>query len=86
MIGALFIYNHKGEVLIQRFFRDEISRSAVDVFRVHVIHSRRQVSYYTYVFQLICQIAAQSGICVICNVLVRFIDNCLFNSYFFHLM
>lgn len=43
MIGALFIYNHKGEVLIQRFFRDEIPKTAVDVFRVHVIHSRHQV-------------------------------------------
>ncbi len=43
MIGALFIYNHKGEVLIQRIFRDEIPRTAVDVFRVHVIHSRHQV-------------------------------------------
>nr|CDS19124.1 AP 2 complex subunit mu 1 [Echinococcus granulosus] len=43
MIGALFIYNHKGEVLIQRFFRDEIPKTAVDVFRVHVIHSRHQI-------------------------------------------
>ncbi|VDL90221.1 unnamed protein product [Schistocephalus solidus] len=43
MIGALFIYNHKGEVLIQRIFRDEIPRTSVDIFRVHVIHSRHQV-------------------------------------------
>ncbi|VDD83942.1 unnamed protein product [Mesocestoides corti] len=43
MIGALFIYNHKGEVLIQRFFRDEVPRTSVDVFRVHVIHSRHQI-------------------------------------------
>ena len=43
MIGGLFIYNHKGEVLISRVFRDDISRNAVDAFRVNVIHARQQV-------------------------------------------
>ncbi|XP_013784812.1 AP-2 complex subunit mu-like [Limulus polyphemus] len=43
MIGGLFIYNHKGEVLISRVFRDDIGRNAVDAFRVNVIHARHQV-------------------------------------------
>uniref|UniRef100_A0A1I8IXT5 MHD domain-containing protein n=1 Tax=Macrostomum lignano TaxID=282301 RepID=A0A1I8IXT5_9PLAT len=33
MIGGLFIYNHKGEVLISRVYRDDIGREAVDAFR-----------------------------------------------------
>ena len=43
MIGGLFIYNHKGEVLISRVYRDDIGRNAVDAFRVNVIHAQRQV-------------------------------------------
>ncbi|KAA3671178.1 AP-2 complex subunit mu-1, partial [Paragonimus westermani] len=43
MIGGLFIYNHKGEVLISRIFRDDVSRNAADAFRVNVIHARQQV-------------------------------------------
>ncbi|CAL8082843.1 unnamed protein product [Calicophoron daubneyi] len=43
MIGGLFIYNHKGEVLISRIFRDDVSRTAADAFRVNVIHARQQV-------------------------------------------
>ncbi|KRY73741.1 AP-2 complex subunit mu, partial [Trichinella pseudospiralis] len=43
MIGGLFIYNHKGEVLVSRIYRDDIGRNAVDAFRVSVIHARQQV-------------------------------------------
>ena len=43
MIGGLFIYNHKGEVLISRLYRSEITRSHIDAFRVSVIHSRSQI-------------------------------------------
>uniref|UniRef100_A0A1I7XB94 MHD domain-containing protein n=1 Tax=Heterorhabditis bacteriophora TaxID=37862 RepID=A0A1I7XB94_HETBA len=43
MIGGLFIYNHKGEVLICRIFRDDVTRDAVNAFRVNVIHARQQV-------------------------------------------
>ncbi|XP_063726817.1 AP-2 complex subunit mu-like [Symsagittifera roscoffensis] len=43
MIGGVFVYNHKGEILISRMFRNDIGRSAVDAFRVHVIHARQQV-------------------------------------------
>ncbi|CAN0036818.1 unnamed protein product [Lampetra planeri] len=43
MIGGLFIYNHKGEVLISRVYRDDIGRNAVDAFRVNVIHARQQL-------------------------------------------
>lgn len=37
------MYNHKGEVLISRVYRDDIGRYAVDAFRVNVIHARQQV-------------------------------------------
>ncbi len=47
MIGGVFIYNHKGEVLISRVFRDDIGRNAVDAFRVNVIHARQQVYAYS---------------------------------------
>lgn len=43
MIGGLFMYNHKGEVLISRIYRDDIGRQAVDAFRVNVIHARQAV-------------------------------------------
>ncbi|XP_065842479.1 AP-2 complex subunit mu-like [Oscarella lobularis] len=43
MIGGIFIYNHKGEALISRVFRDNVGRSALDAFRVSVIHARQQV-------------------------------------------
>lgn len=46
MIGGLFVYNHKGEVLISRIYRDDVSRNAVDAFRVNVIHARQQVNFY----------------------------------------
>ncbi|XP_028394197.1 AP-2 complex subunit mu-like [Dendronephthya gigantea] len=40
MIGGVFVYNHKGEVLISRVFRDDIGRNCIDAFRVNVIHAR----------------------------------------------
>ncbi|EDO41835.1 predicted protein [Nematostella vectensis] len=43
MIGGFFIYNHKGEVLISRVYRDDIGRNTVDAFRVNVIHARGQI-------------------------------------------
>uniref|UniRef100_A0A8C0SQ58 Uncharacterized protein n=1 Tax=Canis lupus familiaris TaxID=9615 RepID=A0A8C0SQ58_CANLF len=32
MIGGLFIYNHKGEVLLSQVYRDDTGRNAVDAF------------------------------------------------------
>ena len=57
MIGGLFVYNHKGEVLISRIYRDNITRQATDAFRVNVIHARQAVSFsfahkYTVEFRL----------------------------------
>lgn len=52
MIGGLFVYNHKGEVLISRIYRDDVSRNAVDAFRVNVIHARQQVKIFTLFFNL----------------------------------
>ena len=46
MIGGLFVYNHKGEVLISRIYRDNITRQATDAFRVNVIHARQQVRFF----------------------------------------
>jgi len=43
MIGGSIIYNHNGEVLISRIYRDDIARNAVDAFRVNVIHARSQI-------------------------------------------
>uniref|UniRef100_A0A8I3PIF3 Uncharacterized protein n=2 Tax=Canis lupus familiaris TaxID=9615 RepID=A0A8I3PIF3_CANLF len=43
MIGGLFIYNHKGEVLLSQVYRDDTGRNAVDAFRVNVIHAWQQV-------------------------------------------
>jgi len=43
MIAGLFIFNHKGEVLISRIYRDDIGRNACDAFRVNVIHARQNV-------------------------------------------
>jgi AP-2 complex subunit mu-1 len=37
MISGLFFVNQKGEVLISRFYRDDVSRQAVDAFRLEVI-------------------------------------------------
>jgi len=43
MIGGVFVYNHKGEVLISRVYRDNVTRATVDAFRVSVIHARHAV-------------------------------------------
>lgn len=43
MISGVFIYNHKGDCLISRIYRDDITRTVVDAFRVNVIHSRGQI-------------------------------------------
>lgn len=43
MIGGVFVYNHKGEVLISRVFRDSVTRATIDAFRVSVIHARHIV-------------------------------------------
>uniref|UniRef100_A0A8I3NZJ1 Uncharacterized protein n=1 Tax=Canis lupus familiaris TaxID=9615 RepID=A0A8I3NZJ1_CANLF len=32
MIGGLFIYNHKGEVLLSQVYQDDTGRNAVDAF------------------------------------------------------
>ncbi|CAJ0580256.1 unnamed protein product, partial [Mesorhabditis spiculigera] len=42
-VGGLFVYNHKGVLLISRIYRDDVNRNAVDAFRVNVIHARQQI-------------------------------------------
>lgn len=37
MIGGIFIYNHKGEVLISRVYRDDIGLVEFDIFRACLI-------------------------------------------------
>lgn len=41
MISGLYVYNHKGDIIISRLFRDDVTRAAQDAFRAHVIHSRK---------------------------------------------
>ena len=64
MIGGLFVYNHKGEVLISRIYRDDVNRNAVDAFRVSVIHARQQVFFQLKIFEFLsfCRFVAQSQI------------------------
>ncbi|KAJ3069561.1 hypothetical protein HDU98_007381 [Podochytrium sp. JEL0797] len=39
MISAIFIFNAKGEVLISRLYRNDVKRTASDVFRIQVVSS-----------------------------------------------
>lgn len=40
MISALFLISHKGEVVLNRFYRDDVSRRAADAFRLQVIAAK----------------------------------------------
>lgn len=40
MISAIFLVNQKGEIIINRFYRDDVSRQVVDTFRAKVIASK----------------------------------------------
>jgi AP-2 complex subunit mu-1 len=40
MISALLIINQKGEIVISRFYRDDVTRSAADQFLKKVIASK----------------------------------------------
>ncbi|EWM25769.1 ap-2 complex subunit mu [Nannochloropsis gaditana] len=40
MISAIFLVNQKGEVVVNRLYRDDVSRSMVDTFRHKVIASK----------------------------------------------
>ncbi|KAI8906919.1 Mu homology domain-containing protein [Gorgonomyces haynaldii] len=42
MISGLFVFNAKGDVLISRQYRQDIKRSASDLFRVHVVSATKQ--------------------------------------------
>ncbi|MCP9265979.1 AP-2 complex subunit mu [Dirofilaria immitis] len=75
MIGGLFVYNHKGEVLISRIYRDDVSRNAVDAFRVNVIHARQQGNIW------ICAVTRQNvNAAMVFEFLNRFGDT--MQSYF----
>eukprot|EP00051_Salpingoeca_urceolata_P027496 m.481722 g.481722 ORF g.481722 m.481722 type:complete len:443 (-) comp22295_c0_seq1:91-1419(-) len=43
MISGVFVYTYKGDCIISRIYRDDITRDAVDLFRVNVIHSRKPI-------------------------------------------
>jgi len=36
MISALFLINQKGEIILHRFYRDDVSLSAANAFRMQV--------------------------------------------------
>ncbi|CAN0480622.1 unnamed protein product, partial [Ectocarpus sp. 12 AP-2014] len=40
MISAILIINRKGEIVISRFYRDDVTRAAADAFRLQVIASK----------------------------------------------
>eukprot|EP00040_Diaphanoeca_grandis_P039288 m.258667 g.258667 ORF g.258667 m.258667 type:complete len:435 (+) comp36862_c0_seq1:213-1517(+) len=40
MISGLFVYNHKGDTIISRIYRDDITKASQDAFRANIIHSR----------------------------------------------
>mmetsp|Transcript_27336 Transcript_27336/g.68630 ORF Transcript_27336/g.68630 Transcript_27336/m.68630 type:complete len:438 (+) Transcript_27336:261-1574(+) len=40
MLGGLFFINQKGEVLINRIFRDDVSRGVAETFRIEVIGAK----------------------------------------------
>jgi AP-2 complex subunit mu-1 len=40
MISAIFLVNQKGEIVMNRFYRDDVSRQVVDTFRLKVIASK----------------------------------------------
>jgi AP-2 complex subunit mu-1 len=41
MISAILFINLKGEIVISRYYRDNVSRSAVDAFRTQVISAKK---------------------------------------------
>ncbi|OAF69492.1 Clathrin coat-associated protein AP50 [Intoshia linei] len=71
MIGGIFICDYKGEVMISRTFRDDISRQSIDIFRVSVIHNIQSskkpiVQYGKHIF-LHVRIKGVWIICVTCH-------------------
>jgi hypothetical protein len=49
MISAILLINQQGEVIISRFYRDNISRSAADAFRLQVIAAKEAKSPITMI-------------------------------------
>lgn len=43
MISALFVANFKGDTLISRLYRDDVTPRVSDAFRVHIVHSRTPI-------------------------------------------
>jgi len=41
MISAIFIVNGKGEIVISRYYRDNVSKTAVDAFRSRIIAAKK---------------------------------------------
>eukprot|EP00039_Didymoeca_costata_P018557 m.333980 g.333980 ORF g.333980 m.333980 type:complete len:433 (+) comp17260_c0_seq1:114-1412(+) len=93
MISGLFIFSHKGDPIISRIYRDDITKAVQDAFRVHVIHSRTGVrspvisiekkSYFhinrnnLYLVAVTCQ---NANACMIFEFLRKFLDLC--SAYF----
>ncbi|KAL7750873.1 clathrin associated protein complex medium subunit [Sorochytrium milnesiophthora] len=49
MIGAFFVFNYKGEMLISRLYRPEMKRAMSDIFRIHVVSATQVRSPITTV-------------------------------------
>ena len=44
MIGGLFIYNHKGEVLISRVYRDDIGWVFIQAILIAILKNSREIN------------------------------------------
>eukprot|EP01111_Echinosteliopsis_oligospora_P003930 TRINITY_DN1617_c0_g1_i1.p1 TRINITY_DN1617_c0_g1~~TRINITY_DN1617_c0_g1_i1.p1 ORF type:complete len:436 (+),score=99.34 TRINITY_DN1617_c0_g1_i1:203-1510(+) len=92
MISAIFFMNQKGEVLISRIYRDDISRGVANAFRLEVIGSKDQRSpiknigstsfLYIHCGGIYVVAVSRQNVdaCMVFEILHRIVD--IFKSYF----
>lgn len=92
MISAIFFMNQKGEVLISRIYRDDISRGVANAFRLEVIGSKDQRSpiknigstsfMYIHCGGIYVVAVSRQNVdaCMVFEILHRIVD--IFKSYF----
>ncbi|GAM22943.1 hypothetical protein SAMD00019534_061180 [Acytostelium subglobosum LB1] len=92
MISALFLMNSKGEVLISRIYRDDISRGVGNAFRLEVVMSQenrspvKQIGSSTFMYiqqgglYVVAVTSKNVNACMVFEVLHQLVD--LFKSYF----
>lgn len=93
MISGLFVFSHKGDAIISRTYRDDITSSVQDAFKVNIIHSRTGVrspinciakKHYFHVYKnnlyLVAVTCQNANACMIFEFLRKFLELC--NAYF----